>query len=168
MSNPQQPFQLWTRRRAAARRTAVRIPTDAPTTEVIFLVMRRMRVPLIVVVTTFSFCTAGMLFMPGTDADGNPYRLNIFDAFYQMTITLTTVGYSEVPHAFSYPQRMWLSMSIYLVVISWAFAIGVFFSVINDSAFQDAIGELPPVIAGGGREVSRERQRVGFTGHSGG
>ena len=111
MPNPQQPFQLWTRRRARARSTAVRIPADAPTTEVIFLVMRRMRVPLIVVVTTFSFCTAGMLFMPGTDADGNPYRLNIFDAFYQMTITLTTVGYTEAPYPFSYPQRMWLAMS---------------------------------------------------------
>src|SRR5699024_12881722 len=47
---------------------------------------------------------------------------------YQMTVTVTTVGYSEIPHAFSYPQRMWLSMSIYLVVISWAYAIGVFFS----------------------------------------
>ena len=139
MSNPQQPFQLWTRRRAATRRTAVRIPTDAPTTEVIFLVMRRMRVPLIVVVTTFSFCTAGMLFMPGTDADGNPYRLNIFDAFYQMTITLTTVGYTEAPYPFSYPQRMWLSMSIFLLVISWAYTIGVFLALVQGSAFQSAV-----------------------------
>lgn len=139
MSNPQQPFQLWTRRRAAARRTAVRIPTDAPTTEVIFLVMRRMRVPLIVVVTTFSFCTAGMLFMPGTDPDGNPYRLNIFDAFYQMTITLTTVGYTEAPYPFSYPQRMWLSMSIFLLVISWAYAIGVFLALVQGNAFQSAV-----------------------------
>lgn len=139
MSNPQQPFQLWTQRRAAARRTAVRIPTDVPSTEVIFLIMRRMRVPLIVVITTFSFCTAGMLFMPGTDADGNPYRLNIFDAFYQMTITLTTVGYTEAPYPFSYPQRMWLSMSIFLLVISWAYAIGVFLALVQGSAFQSAV-----------------------------
>lgn len=139
MSNPQQPFQLWTRRRAAARRTAVRIPTDVPTTEVIFLIMRRMRAPLIVVVSTFSFCTAGILFMPGTDAEGNPYRLNIFDAFYQMTITLTTVGYTEAPYPFSYPQRMWLSMSIFLLVISWAYAIGVFLALVQGSAFQSAV-----------------------------
>ena len=139
MSNPQQPFQMWNRRRAAARRTAVSIPTDVPTTEVIFLVMRRMRAPLIVVITTFSFCTAGMLFMPGTDPDGNPYRLNIFDAFYQMTITLTTVGYTEAPYPFSYPQRMWLSMSIFLLVISWAYAIGVFLALVQGSAFQSAV-----------------------------
>lgn len=139
MPNPQQPFQLWTQRRAAARRTAVHIPTDVPTAEVIFLIIRRMRQPLIVVVTTFSFCTAGMLFMPGTDADGNPYRLSIFDAFYQMTITLTTVGYTEAPYPFSYPQRMWLSMSIFLLVISWAYTIGVFLALVQGSAFQSAV-----------------------------
>ena len=54
--------------------------------------------PLIGVITTFSFCAAGMMFMPGVDAEGNPYRLNIFDAFYQMTITLTTVGLPEAPY----------------------------------------------------------------------
>ena len=71
-----------------------------------------MRAPLIVVITTFSFCTAGMMLMPGVDPDGNPYRLNIFDAFYQMAITLTTVGFTEAPYPFSYPQRMWMTMSM--------------------------------------------------------
>lgn len=108
-------------------------------TDAIFLVMRRMRTSFIVVITTFSFCTVGMMFMPGTNAKGEPYRMTLFDAFYQMSITLTTVGYSEVPYSFSYPQRMWLTMSIYLLVISWAYAIGVFFSLIQDRAFQDAL-----------------------------
>lgn len=126
-------------RRSTGRRVVVGIPATVPTTEVIFLIMRRMRTPLIVVISTFSFCTAGMMLMPGTDPQGNPYRLTIFDAFYQMTITLTTVGYTEAPHAFSYPQRMWLSMSIYLLVISWAYAIGVFLSLIQNSAFQAAV-----------------------------
>ena len=139
MSNPLQLFSFWTRRSTRPRPKPIRVPTTVATTEVIFLFMRRMRAPFIVVIATFSVCTTGLILMPGIDAQGNPYRLTVFDAFYQMTITLTTVGYSEVPHAFSYPQRMWLSMSIYLVVISWAFAIGVFFSVINDTAFQDAL-----------------------------
>lgn len=139
MPNPAHLLAFWTRRRPKLRPKPVRVPTTVPTTDVIFLLMRRMRAPFIVVITTFSFCTAGLMLMPGVDAQGNPYRLTVFDAFYQMTITLTTVGYSEVPHAFSYPQRMWLSMSIYLVVISWAYAIGVFFSLIHDTGFQDAI-----------------------------
>ncbi len=138
MTNPLNLVHLWTRRRGV-RRAPVVIPTTVPTTEVIFLLMRRMRGPLIVVITTFSFCTAGMMFMPGVDPQGNPHRLNVFDAFYQMTITLTTVGFTEAPHPFSYPQRMWMSMSIFLLVISWAYAIGVFFSLIQSSAFQAAV-----------------------------
>ena len=89
MPNPQRRFHLWTRRTVAKRPSATTIPNTVPTTEVIFLIMRRLRAPLIVVVTTFSFCGAGMMLMPGLDAEGNPYRLNIFDASYQMTITLT-------------------------------------------------------------------------------
>lgn len=138
MPNPVHLLAFWSRRRRP-RLMPVRVPTTVGTTDVIFLLMRRMRAPLIVLITNFSFCTGGLMLMPGIDAAGNPYRLTVFDAFYQMTITVTTVGYSEIPHSFSYPQRMWLSMSIYLVVISWAYAIGVFFSLVNDAAFQDAI-----------------------------
>ena len=121
MPTPQRLFHLWTRRQATTRPARILIPTAVPTTEVIFLVLRRMRAPLIVVIATFSFCTVGMMLMPGVDPQGNPYRLNIFDAFYQMTITLTTVGFTEAPYPFSYPQRMWMSLSIFLLVISWAY-----------------------------------------------
>lgn len=139
MSNPQHRFHLWGRRGVGAPHTVVDIPTAVPTTEVIFLIMRRMRVPLIVVITTFSFCTAGMMLMPGIDPEGNPHRLNIFDAFYQMTITLTTVGFTEAPYPFSYPQRMWMTMSIFLLVISWAYAIAVFFALVQSGPFQAAV-----------------------------
>lgn len=131
---------LWTRRRVSTPSPATDIPVTVPTTEVIFLIMRRMRIPLIVVITMFAFCTAGMTFMPGLDPDGNPYRLNIFDAFYQMTITLTTVGFTEAPYPFSYPQRMWMAMSIFLLVISWAYAIAVFFALVQSAPFQAAVG----------------------------
>ena len=139
MPNPQRTFHLWTRRRVAARRGPIDIPTTVPTTEAVFLILRRMRAPLIVVLTTFSFCTAGMMFMPGLDPEGNPHRLNVFDAFYQMTITLTTVGFTEAPYPFSYPQRMWMTLSIFLLVISWAYSIGVFLALVQSAAFQAAV-----------------------------
>jgi len=127
------------RRRASEPPGGAAIPTAAPATEVIFLIMRRMRVPLIVVITMFSFCTVGMMFVPGVDPQGDPHRLNAFDAFYQMTITLTTVGFTEAPFPFSYPQRMWMSMSIFLLVISWAYTIAVFIALIQSAAFQAAV-----------------------------
>ena len=139
MTNPQNLFHLRARRRVTAQMEPIDIPSTVPTTEVIFLILRRMRAPLIVVVVTFSFCTAGMMLMPGVDAQGNPYRLNMFDAFYQMTITLTTVGFTEAPYPFSYPQRMWMTLSIFLLVISWAYAIGVFLALVQSAAFQSAV-----------------------------
>lgn len=139
MPNPLHLLHFQNRRLAQRRYKRVAVPTTAASADAIFLVMRRMRAPFIVVITTFSVCTAGMMFMPGKDAAGNPYRMTLFDAFYQMSITLTTVGYSEVPYSFSYPQRMWLTMSIYLLVVSWAYAIGAFFSLLQDTAFQDAL-----------------------------
>jgi voltage-gated potassium channel len=139
MPNVQNPFQAWIRRWSSQPRVLVDIPTTVPTTEVIFLIMRRMRVPLIVVIAMFTFCTAGMMVMPGVDPEGNPHRHNIFDAFYQMTITLTTVGFTEAPYPFSYPQRMWMTLSIFLLVISWAYAIAVFFALVQSAPFQAAV-----------------------------
>ena len=54
MPSPQNLFGHWTRRRVSARRTPTRIPSAPPSTEAIFLIMRRLRVPLIGVITTFS------------------------------------------------------------------------------------------------------------------
>ncbi len=139
MPNLQSPSPLWIRRRSSGRRVLVDIPTTVPANDVLFLIMRRMRLPLIVVIAMFSFCTTGMMFMPGVDPEGNPHRHNVFDAFYQMTITLTTVGFTEAPYAFSYPQRMWMSLSIFLLVISWAYAIAVFFALVQSTAFQTAV-----------------------------
>jgi Trk K+ transport system NAD-binding subunit len=139
MPNVQNPFQAWIRRWSSQPRVLVDIPTTVPTTEVIFLIMRRMRVPIIVVIAMFTFCTAGMMVMPGVDPEGNPHRHNIFDAFYQMTITLTTVGFTEAPYPFSYPQRMWMTLSIFLLVISWAYAIAVFFALVQSAPFQAAV-----------------------------
>lgn len=138
MSSPLNLVHLWTRRRGV-RRNPVDIPTSAPTNDAVFLLLRKMRAPLIVVITVFSFCTAGMMLVPGVDPQGHPHRLNLFDAFYQMTITLTTVGFTEAPYPFSYPQRMWMTMSIFLLVISWAYAIGVLFSLIQSTGFQTAV-----------------------------
>jgi Trk K+ transport system NAD-binding subunit len=115
----------------------VAVPTGGEATDAIFIVLRRMRSPFIFVIVTFSINTAGMMLMPGPDS--HPGHLTLFDSFYQMAITLTTVGYSEVPYSFSYPQRMWLTLSIFSLVIAWAYAIGVLFSVLGDTAFRDAL-----------------------------
>jgi len=42
--------------------------------------------------------------------------MGIFDAFYFITYTATTIGFGETPFEFSYSQRIWVTFSIYLTV----------------------------------------------------
>lgn len=126
-------------RRQILRRRAVAIPTEVPGTDAIFLVLRRMRAPLIVLVTIFTVSVVGLSLMPGMDADGNPHRLTMFDAFYVMSYTATTIGFGEIPYSFSYPQRMWVTVSIYLTVIGWAYGISTLFGLVQESGFREAI-----------------------------
>lgn len=126
-------------RRQILRRRQVAVPSDVPGTDAIFLVLRRMRAPLIVLVTIFAISVVGLSLMPGTDGDGNPHRLALFDAFYVMSYTATTIGFGEIPYAFSYPQRMWVTASIYLTVVGWAYAISALFALVQESGFREAL-----------------------------
>lgn len=137
MVKPIDLLNFRTRKVAPRQRKPVPVPTGGETTDAMFVVLRRMRAPFVFVIVVFSINVAGMMLMPGPES--NPGHLSLFDAFYQMAITLTTVGYSEVPYSFSYPQRMWLSLSIFTLVIAWAYAIGALLAAFNDSAFQDAL-----------------------------
>ncbi|OYO24677.1 potassium transporter [Enemella dayhoffiae] len=121
------------------RRRVVRVPTEIPGSEAVFLVLRRMRLPLIVLVTIFAVSVTGLSLMPGMDDNGNPHRLTLFDSFYVMSYTATTIGFGEIPYAFSYAQRMWVTLSIYLTVIGWAYAISALFSLVQDAPFREAI-----------------------------
>src|SRR3569832_2572993 len=93
-------------------------PTQASAT--IFLVLRRMRTPLIVLIVIFAVSVLGLTLIPGQDAQGRPWRMGLFDAFYVMSYTATTIGFGEIPYPFTYGQRMWVTVAIYLTVIGWA------------------------------------------------
>jgi voltage-gated potassium channel Kch len=112
-------------------------PTAA--TAPIFLVLRRMRAPLIVLILIFAISVIGLTLMPGQDASGQPHRLGFFDAFYFMSYTATTIGYGEIPYPFSTAQRMWVTFSIYLAVIGWAYAIGMLLALVQDHTFRQAV-----------------------------
>ena len=62
--------------------------------------------------------------------------MGFFDAFYVMSYTATTIGFGEIPYPFTYNQRMWVTISIYLTVIGWAYAIGSLLALLQDRAFR--------------------------------
>ena len=98
-----------------------------------------MRVPLIVLVSAYSIATVGFTLMPGTDDQGNPWRMSLFDAFYVVSYTGSTIGFGEVPYEFSKAQRLWTMVSIYLTVTAWLFSIGSILSLMQDPAFAQAL-----------------------------
>ena len=89
--------------------------------DVLFLILRRMRAPLISLILAYTIAVFGLAAMPGTPTEGGgTTQLSIFHAFYVVSYTATTIGFGEVPQAFSEPQRLWMIIVIYLTVIAWA------------------------------------------------
>jgi voltage-gated potassium channel len=113
VSNPLLIFwqQLFGPRRAAAdeavSRTHLEFADQASAT--IFLILRRMRTPLIVLILVFSISTVGLALIPGVGPDGEPARMTLFDAFYFMSYTATTIGFGELPWPFTTAQRLWVT-----------------------------------------------------------
>jgi Trk K+ transport system NAD-binding subunit len=124
-----------------ARRAALRVAaaSAARASATIFLVLRRMRAPLIVLIVIFAVSVLGLALIPGQDAEGRPWRMGFFDAFYVMSYTATTIGFGEIPYPFTYNQRMWVTISIYLTVVGWAYAIGSLLTLLQDRSFRQAL-----------------------------
>ena len=116
----------------------------------LFLIIRRLRVPMFVLISTFAISILGMILIPGQDAQGRPYHLTFFDAFYFVTYTASTIGFGETPYTFTYPQRLWVSFSIYLSVIGWFYAIGSIIALMQDKVLssQIALSQFRKKIAG--------------------
>ena len=105
----------------------------------VFLVLRRMRVPLILLIVIFAVSVLGLSLIPGQDAKGRPDHMSFFDSFYFMSYTATTIGFGELPHDFTAPQRMWVTVAIFLSVVGWAYAIGSLLSLFQDRGFRQAL-----------------------------
>lgn len=105
----------------------------------LFIILSRMRVPFLVIISTYTVAITGLLIIDGVDANGNTYHMSIFDAFYFVTYTATTIGFGETPFEFTYSQRIWVTLSIYLTVIGWFYAIGSLVSLLQDQLFLKEI-----------------------------
>lgn len=108
---------------------------------IVFLILRRMRPPLLTLLIVYAIAVFGLTIIPGRDPDGNVWYMSIFHAFYFISFTGTTIGFGEIPYAFNDAQRMWVSLSLYAAVISWIYAFGTILALVQDQTFQHAISE---------------------------
>ncbi|MGB5776512.1 MAG: NAD-binding protein [Sedimenticolaceae bacterium] len=108
---------------------------------IVFLILRRMRQPLLTLLVVYAVSISGLTLIPGRDADGNVWYMSIFHAFYFVSYMATTIGFGEIPYAFSDAQRLWVSLSLYASVIAWIYAFGTILTLVQDRTFQDALAE---------------------------
>ncbi len=106
---------------------------------IIFVVLRRLRQPLILLITSYAVSVLGLTLMPGVDAEGRPWRLSLSQAFYVISYTATTIGFGELPYSFSTSQRLWMIFSIYLMVIVWFYAIGRIITLLQEPGLKRSI-----------------------------
>jgi Trk K+ transport system NAD-binding subunit len=107
----------------------------------IFVLLRRLRIPLTVLVVVYAIAVWGFTVVPGTDPQGQPWRMSFLHAFYFVSFLGTTIGLGEIPYPFSDAQRLWATTSIYGTVVAWLYAIGALFSVLQDPMFRRIVHE---------------------------
>jgi voltage-gated potassium channel len=104
--------------------------------KLLYLLLQRMRLPLIVVILVYAISILGLALIPGVDDQGNTWHMSIFHAFYFVSFMGSTIGFGEIPYPFTDPQRLWTTLAMYMTVISWLYAIGSLFGLLKDPAFK--------------------------------
>ncbi len=107
--------------------------------DVFFLVIRRLRAPLILLISVYAIATLGMTLIPGIDPNGDVWRMSFFQAFYFVSFMGTTIGFGEIPYAFTEIQRAWVLICIYTSVTAWLYGIGSMLRLVQDQTFRYAV-----------------------------
>ncbi|MET0049457.1 MAG: NAD-binding protein [Candidatus Thiodiazotropha sp.] len=108
---------------------------------IIFLIFRRMRAPLLTLILTYSIAMLGLVLIPGKDPDGNVWHMDFLHAFYFVSYMSSTIGFGELPYPFTPGQRLWVSFSIFFTVVVWLYSIGTVLALLKDETFQRALTE---------------------------
>jgi Trk K+ transport system NAD-binding subunit len=107
----------------------------------IFILLRRLRQPLVVLIGVYAVAVLGFTLIPGEAPDGQPWRMSFLHAFYFVSFLGTTIGLGEIPYPFTDPQRLWATASIYGTVVAWLYGIGALFGILQDPLFRRILHE---------------------------
>ena len=108
---------------------------------VLFLFLRRMRAPLLVLLLVYTVSIGGLVLIPGQDADGNLWHFDFFHAVYFVSFMGSTIGFGEIPYEFTAAQRAWVLVCMYMTVVGWLYAVGSILALLQNPAFRNAITE---------------------------
>ncbi len=101
-----------------------------------WIILQKLRAPLLVIIITYSIAILGMVLIPGMDDSGKVYHLSFFDAFYFVSYMASTIGFGEAPYTFTYTQRLWVTLCIYITVVGWFYGIGALVTAVTDKTLK--------------------------------
>ena len=107
--------------------------------DVLFVILRRLRRPLIFLIGAYAVSVWGLTLLPKVEPSGEVIYLSFFHALYIISYTATSNGFGEIPYAFSDAQRAWIIVCIHSCVIAWAYTLGTIFHLSQDQTLRDAI-----------------------------
>jgi len=105
------------------------------------LILRRLRVPALVLIGAYAVSVLGLVVIPGMDDQGRPWHMDFLHAFYVVSYMATTIGFGELPYPFLPGQRLWITGSMYLTVIAWLYAIGNILALVQNPVLKRAVRE---------------------------
>jgi voltage-gated potassium channel len=108
---------------------------------IFWLILLRMRAPLLVLIFAYSISILGMVLVPGNLIDGERYHMDFFHAVYFVSYVSTTIGFGEIPEKFSEMQRFWSIFVMYIGVIAWLYSIGSILTLIQNTEFKQLLRE---------------------------
>lgn len=107
--------------------------------DIIWLTIRRLRVPLIVLIIVFFLSVVGMVLIPGVDSNGEAVRLSYLEAIYFVAFLATTIGLGEIPYAFTSAQRFYVFIIIFPNVAVWLYSFGTILGLLLDPQFRNVM-----------------------------
>jgi len=106
---------------------------------IFLLALRRLRAPLLLMISVYAVGIVGLVLIPGLDAQGRSAQLSLFHAFYFLTYTASTIGFGEIPHPFTDTPRLWVTVVIILSVVGWAYTLAALLALGRDRSFRLAV-----------------------------
>ena len=107
----------------------------------VFLLLKRIRLPLMLLIISYAVVILGFVLIPGQDDQGNVWHMSFFHAFYFVSFMGSTIGFGEIPYEFTNGQRMWTVFSIYATVTIWLYSIGALINTLQNPAFKKILKE---------------------------
>jgi voltage-gated potassium channel len=108
---------------------------------ILLLTLRRLRAPMILLIVVFAIGMVGLVLIPGVDENGESWHMTMFQAFYFMAYTASTIGFGEIPHSFTDEQRLWVTMIIFASVFGWAVLVASLLALGRDRAVRRSLVE---------------------------